>query len=301
MRDDSLLRRGALVAGAAAAVVLAALGWRAISREPEADLDAPPAVADPAADDALVLAADAGVERRRSAGDWAPASVLDELHVTDSIRTGAGATAEIALGRGARVTLAERSEVTVRELTAAALRLGIDRGRIGVDFRPDGTRLLRVEDASGTVSAIGTAGRFGFLALRGGLAVASSEGRMTVESGGKSVAVQEGSETVAWRGAAPLPPRPIPREVVLRVARKLGERRASLCAVLQVDVSAEVTVDGSPVEVAPDGTVAVRREGTRRRDVLVAVRHASGLVDRQVVPCRREGDVSDLEVRWNAR
>lgn len=301
MRDDSRLRRFVLAAGAAALVVLAVLVWRASSHEPEAELETPPAADAQRDDDALVLAADQGVERRSAAG-WAPAREGDALHVTDTIRTGAGSTAEIALGRGARVTLAERSEVTVRELTTAALRLGINRGRIGVDFRPDGTRLLRVEDASGAVSAVGAAGRYGFVAVGSGLAVASTEGRVTVESAGKAVAVPAGTETVAWRGSAPLPPRPIPREVVLRVARKLDERRASVCAVLNVDVTAEVTVDGDPVEVAPDGTVVVRREvGARRRDVVVDVRLASGLVDRQVVHCHREGDVSDLEVKWNAR
>lgn len=300
MRDDRRLRRGALTVGVLAAGVLAVLAGRTIWQEPEADLEPPPAP-DAAADDALVVAAAPGVERRTADG-WSATREGEALYVTDTIRTGAGSTAEIALGRGARVTLAERSEVTVRELTAAALRLGLARGRIGVDFRPDGTRLLRVEDSSGTISAIGSSGRFGFVALGSGLAVASIEGRVKVESAGRIVSVPEGSETVAWREAAPLEPRPIPREVVLRVARKLEERRASLCAVLQVGVASEVTVDGAPAVVAPDGTVPIRREaGTRRRDVLVAVRHASGLVDSQVVPCRKEGDVSDLEVRWNAR
>jgi len=296
MPRDARIREGVLVAAAALAIgLIAVLAWRLRPADP----DAPPAVEAP---DALVVAADPGVERR-SDGAWAETRKGDSLHVTDSIRTGGGSTAELALGRGARVVLAERSEVTVRELTAALLRVGLVQGRISVDLRPDGTRVLRVEDRTGGVAARGSAGRFGVLARGEGLAVASSEGRVTVESGGAAVEVPGGAETIAWRGAAPLPSRPIPREVVLRVARRLEERRQAVCTVLQVDAASELTVNGASVEVPADGRVVVTQPPHgRRRDVEVVVRHAGGLVERKVLPCwEGEGEVSDLEVRWNAR
>jgi len=295
MPDGGRTRRLGLAAAALAIVAVAAYAWRPRPREA-----APPPAA--ARNDALVLAADPGVERS-SAGGWTPARPGDALGVTDSVRTGGGSTAEIELGRGSRVTLAESSEVTVRELTAAAHRVGLVRGRIGVDHRPDGTRVLRVEDQSGAVAASGSAGRFGFVAAAGGLGIAATEGQLTVESGGTAVVVPTGTETVAWRGAAPLPPRPIPREVVLHVARLLEQRRASVCLVLNVDVASELSVNGAATEIPRDGVVVVRLPpGARRRGADVVVRHATGLVERQKLPCSEdEGEVSDLEVRWNAR
>lgn len=293
-------RPAALAAATLAIVVTAtagAIAWRL--RPPEPDAPPPPAAA---RQDATVVSADAGVERTVPDG-WTRARAGDVLRVTDSIRTSAGSTAEVALGRDSRVTLQERSAVTVRELNAAVHRVGVLRGRIGVDHRPDGTRVLRVEDQSGAVVATG-AGRFGVVASGDALAVASAEGQLTVESGGATVHVPAGEETVAWRGLAPLPPRPIPRDVVLRVARVLEERRSSLCAVLQVDVASELTVNGAPVPIPADGGVPIRLAGRERsRGAEVVVRHASGIVERRSVRCQegKEGEVSHLEVRWNDR
>jgi hypothetical protein len=297
MADDLRTRRIALAAASLAILAIAAAAWRLRSVDAE-----PPARA--VSQDATVVSADAGVERSAGAG-WTPARAGDALRVTDSIRTASGSTAEIALGRGSRVVLQERSEVTVRELTAAVHRVGVLRGRIAVDHRPDGTRVLRVEDQSGAVAATGGAGRFGIVAAGDGLAVASAEGQLTVESGGAAVRVPAGAETVAHPGLPPLPPRPIPRDVVLRVARLLGERRATVCALLRVDVASELTVNGAPVDVPSDGNVVVRLPARlRARGAEVMVRHATGIVERRTVACQRqekEGEVSDLEVRWHDR
>lgn len=299
MADDVRTRRIGLAVAPLAILAVAAVVWRIIP----SDVDVPPRAPE-APQDATVVSADPGVERGGAAG-WRPASAGDTLRVTDSIRTAAGSTAEIALGRGSRVMLQERSEVTVRELTAAVHRVGVLRGRIGVDHRPDGTRVLRVEDQSGAVVASGGAGKFGVVAAGGGLAVASTEGQLTVESGGAAVRVPAGEETVAYRGLPPLPPRPIPRDVVLRVARLLQERRATVCAVLQVDVASELTVNGAAVDVPADGNVTVRLPARLRpRGADVMVRHATGIVERRSVPCaqqEKEGDVSELEVRWHGR
>lgn len=295
------LRTGRVAAAAAVlAIAGAALLWRSLRREePHAALAAAPAAA---ILDARVVAADRDVERT-APGGWTPARSGDVLRAADAIRTGTGATAEVALGRGALLTVAERSELSVQELTEAAQRVRLHRGRVGVEVSADGARVLRVEDASGAVAATMTAGRFGVVAAGTSLAVAASEGLARVESAGAAVEVPPGTQTVAWRGAAPLAPRPIPRELVLRVARQLERRRARACVVLQVDLASEVTVDGEPAEVHPDGTVIVLLPPDRRRHgAQVVVRHASGAVERRTLPCwEDEGEVSDLEVRWDER
>ncbi len=288
-----------IVLAACAAVLAAALvaAWRLASS---------PAPAMPTRDaprgerGALVVSADAGVERAASGGPWDVARAGDMLRATDSIRTSARAKAEIALGPRARITLAERSEVTVREIDDAVQRLGLLRGRIGVEQTTEGPRVLRVEDASGTVAATARGGRWGAVASPGRLAVAAEEGAVRLESAGASVQVAAGMQAAAWRGLAPLPPAPVPRQVLLKVARVLESRRTHACAEVRVDVASEVEVNGAPVEVPKDGLVAVRAED-RRRGAEVVVRHASGRVERRRVACVEEADVTDLEVRWNAR
>jgi hypothetical protein len=243
------------------------------------------------------------VQRSVGAGVWAAARPGDALAVADSIRTGARGTAEIALGRGARVTVSQQTEITVRELTAAVQRVGLLRGRIGVAVDADGTRIVRVEDGSGQIHVSAAAGRVGVLARPGSLAVAAEQGRAVLSSSGAEVEVPAGHQSTAWRGSPPSAPAPVPRALLMRVVRAIDARRASLCSVQQVDPAAEVTVDGEPVETPPDGRLALRvpRDG-RSRGVELVLRSASGAVERHHVPCwDDEAEVSDMKVRWNVR
>jgi hypothetical protein len=118
-----------------------------------------------------------------------------------------------------------------------------------------------------------------------------------------AVDVGAGTQSAAWRGAAPLAPRPVSAAVLLRVAHALAELRRDACARLQVDVASEVEVNGDRVPVGRDGRVLVRVPGQRRRNpVEVVVRHVTGAVERRRVRCVEEAaEVKALEVRWDAR
>ena len=277
------IRRVVLVAAAAAAV-LATVRWWPASRAPGAAVPAAPRggrrrhrLGRPAASSAPC-----------DGGAWTPARAGDALGLADAIRTGKGGTAEVSLGRGTSLVVDERSEVTVRELNAVAQKIRLVRGRIGVEHRRDGTRVLRVEDGSGTILASSEGGRWSAVASRGSLAVAAHDGAVRLESAGVAVDVPRGSESAAWRGAAPLPARPIPPAVLLRFAHALADRRRSVCAALQVDVASEVRVNGDPVAVAPDGRVVVRVPEERRGyPVEVEVRHAGGAVGASASAARR--------------
>ncbi len=251
---------------------------------------------------AVVVAAATGVQRSAGSG-WVKAKPGDGLRVADSIRTGTAGTAEIVLARGASVTVAERSELTVRELTAAVQRLGVARGRIAVDVKPDALRILRIEDRSGTIFASASGGRWHVVATPRGLGVAVEDGDVRVESAGAAVDVSAGSESAAWRGATPLPPAPIPHDLVLRPAREAENRRSGICAVLQTDVASEVTVNGEPADVRADGTVTIRvPPRARRRGADVVVRHATGTVERKTIPCSDGGaKAGNAEARSNGR
>ncbi len=283
---------------AAAAVVVGlvvALLW---SRRTSRPSEGPAAAETGPRDGAYLLTASTDVQR--SAGPrWVKARPGDELRPSDSIRTGPDGTARIALGSGGTVTLAERSELTVREFTAAVQRLGVGRGRMGVDLRPDDLRILRAEDRSGTIFASSTRGRWHVVATPRGLGVAAENGDVRVESGGAAVDVPAGSESAAWRGATPLPPAPIPSELVVRLAPGSDKRRARVCAVLETDVASEVVVDGDPVEVRADGGVTVLLPPrARRREADVVVRHATGKVERRTIACGEGGvELKNVDVR----
>jgi hypothetical protein len=291
-------RPRAVIAAVVAIVIAGAMVIRAARPGPAS---APAAAARSA--DAVVVAADVGVERTVAGGAWAPARAGDTLAVADSIRTEAGGSAELQLGRGSRVTVAQRTEITVRELTAAVQRIGLVRGRIGVDVEADGTRVLRVEDASGDMRVTAAGGRLGVVAGPTSLAVVAQEGAAVLESAGAAVDVPAGHAATAWRGLRPVAPAPVPRELLRRVVVAMEERRASVCNVVQVDVAAEVVVNGERVETPPDGRLVLRvPPGSRRRRAELVIRHAGGRVERQLLPCwQDEADVSDLEVRWEGR
>jgi hypothetical protein len=292
-------QRGAVVfASVVAAVAAGAMVLRAALPAP---VPAPQAPA-PAgrAGDALVVSADEGVQRTVGGG-WAAVRAGDTLAVADSIRTGDRGSAELELGRGSRVTVAQRTEVTVRELTAAVQRIGLVRGRVGVNVAPDGTRVLRVEDAAGQMSVTATGGRLGVVAAPSSLAVVAQEGGAVLESAGASVAVPAGHQATAWRGVAPVAPTPVPKQLLLRVVRAMDAKRATVCNVVQVDVAAEVLVNGEPVDTPSDGKIVLRVPPRgRRRSAELLIRDATGREERQQVPCwQDEADVSDLEVRWD--
>jgi hypothetical protein len=291
------------VAAALLAAVTLACGAREVAPAPPrapAPAAAPAPPPEPALA-ALVLSAGDDVERTR-AGEWARALAGDALAVADSIRTGRASTAEVQLGRGARVTVSPRTEVTVRELTAAVQRIGLLRGRVAVDVERDGTRVVRVEDASGALRVTSSGGRIGVVAAPDSLAIVAEDGGATLESAGGAVEVPPGHQSAAWLGRAPVAPAPIPRALLMRVVEAVEARSAGVCDVVRVDVAAEVLVDGAPVKTPADGRLVLRAPPRgRRRHVELVVRHAGGKVDRRTVPCGDDADVSDLEVRWDDR
>jgi hypothetical protein len=292
-------RRTALLAVAAVAAIAYVSWWAAT---------APPYVAAAAPGvppHAVVVSAGTRVERSAGDGGWTAARVGDALGPADAIRTAQGDKAELSLGRGTTVVVDERSEVVLRELAPAGHRIRLLRGRVDLDHRfRDGARTVRVEDASGTILATSGGGRWSAVASPDALAVTAVEGAVRLESAGAAVEVPAGTQSAAWRGVAPIAPaRPVPRAVVLRVARELADRRKDACASLQVDVASEVEVNGESVPVDREGRVVVMvPEARHRLPVDVVVRHVTGAVERRRIDCVEDAaDVKALEVRWNDR
>jgi hypothetical protein len=301
------------VGGAAIVAAVVALAWlvfqRAVYEPPRRP--APLAVAaperaaqlapEPPAPPVAVVTVVGSVERSGPDGRWTAVAAGDRLELDASLRTGAAAHADLAVGAGSRVVVAERSQLAVREVTATVHRLRLSRGRVAVDHAADGARVLRIEDASGRRVVESRAGRFSVLASGATLTVATEAGSATLAAAGAVVDVPAGQHAVAAAGPPSAAAR-IPVALLLKVADAARRAGDDLCASVDGRASpgAEVTVDGRPAPVDAEGRFSVV---VRRRRGLTAVRaetrDASGRTATREVPCREEEEnVDGLSVRW---
>jgi len=248
-----------------------------------------------------VLAVSGTVERSSSLGTWGPVATGDQLAAEDSIRTGASSTAELGLGERSRMRVAEASRITVREVTTAAHRFRLARGRIAVDYGEGQERRLRVEDEAGRAVETEQA-RFGVLANGAMLAVATETGSVTLRGGGAAVNVGVGQQSAARGDLPPSRPEPIPSTLLLKLASAAANLDRDDCAAVTGAASpaSSIAIDAQPVQLATGGRFAVR---VRRRHgqaaALVTVTDALGRTAQRAVPCREtEPHVNDLSLRW---
>ncbi|WNG48027.1 FecR domain-containing protein [Archangium minus] len=236
---------------------------------------------------------------------WKALSVGDELAPDDSVRTSPGARVDLWVGdEASRLSISERSEVQVGEVTSSVHSIRLARGRVDVDYRGKEGRVLRVQSENGTVAETREA-RFTMLRHGAVVAVAMRGGSVNLSSAGVTVQVGAGQQSVVFDGAKPLAPEPIPLEVLLKVAAKASANEA-LCVSLtgKVRVGTEVFVEGEPTEVAQDGSFrkdVPRLEGLSQ--VKVVAREPSGEISEMMLACRprvsiRPPRTETVKFRW---
>jgi hypothetical protein len=288
-----------VVLGLGLAVVFSAAGWIVFEHFVEASsrevaTGAPPVAASPQPPPAVVpdvraiVTGVVGMVERTAGKDWVEVRIGDVLELDDSIRTGVGARAELQVGdESSRLSIPERSEVRIGEVTRAAHAFQLARGRIDVDYRGQGERVLRVRSGEDAVAETREAR---FTMLRGGtmVAVATRGGSVWLSAAGGSVEVGAGYQSVVFDGAQPLAAEPIPVEVLLKVAAQAAVKD-TLCASLsgQVRPGTEVFVEDEPAEVLRDGTFRMdvpQRAGLSR--VRVWAREPGGSTRETLLACR---------------
>jgi len=298
-------RLPAQIAGLIVAVLLLALlVFRFGVYEPPRPPAPPPvkAAAQEAPLQAKVLTVEGEVERGRAGGDWSALQAGQTVHTDDLLRTGAHGHTDLSIGQKSRVSIGESSEVSIRELTDMVHRFRLTRGRMAADYDPEGERVLRVEDGAGDAVVEARAARFSLLSTGTGIAVATSRGSVELSARRSTVQVAAGEQSFAPRGTAPLPPTPIPTALLLKVANALAGASSTVCA--EVDgtaaPSAEVTVDGQPLEVGADGHFHQSVPRARgKRTVLVAIRDPSGREKTHTLPCSpAPAAIDDMAIRW---
>jgi hypothetical protein len=261
------------------------------------------AVAQPdeeAPEEARVVAIEGKVERAIRGGPWEPLTVGQTLSAAESLRTGAAAHADLAIGADAKMTVAESSQLTVSELTRAVHRLRLTRGRLAVSYGRSGERVLRIEDESGSAVAETRGATFSVLSNGQALAVATQTGTVNLTAADTGVTVGAGQQSTAFAGLPPSAAEPIPTQVLLKLAAS-GKR--AQCAEIAGTASraAEVRVDGERVPLSADGTFRVAvaaRPGLSA--VRVSTRDVEGRTREELVKCRvpraPTEDVDDLRI-----
>jgi hypothetical protein len=310
-----------VVLGLALVALIAGVGWVVHEHfvapppaPPPAVRETPPvaarvAVSGPVEPEGLkvkVTDVEGSVERGQGAA-WRPLRVGDELAGSESIRALAGARAELRVGaEDSQLSVLEGSEVQVEEVSPTVHAFRLKRGRVKVDYAPREERVLRVHGADGTVAETRGAR---FTVLRSGIAVAvaTEEGAVNLTAAGTSVRVAAGEQSIAQDGESPSAPVPIPREVLLRVARRQGGGTA--CATLkgQVRPGTEVFIDGAPAQVSREGHFVVHVARTQGQDsVRVEAHEPGGSVKKQLIAClpaRAKGrsgeDAATVKFDWD--
>ncbi len=298
----------------AIALVLAVVGaaWLlfrgTLYRPAPAAAASPHAAAEPRIDEAIVVAVAGDVVRLSPNGGTSVLAVGQRLRAEDSVRTGRGGHTDLQLGARSRLTVAEGTQLTIREVTEKLHRVRLTRGRIAVDYQADGARLLRIESADGSAVAETQGARFGVLSTGTAVAIATETGAVNLTSQQKTVEVRAGTQSIAVAGKPPSGAEPIPAKLLLKLADAVVvQDREALCADVDgtAPPGAEVLVDGAPAAVADDGRFRVRVPAAPgKTSVTVAVRDAGGRETTRTVPCGSGGAaarIKDFAIRWRKR
>jgi FecR protein len=257
---------------------------------------------------AVVTAAVGPVQRSTGRGEFEPVAAGDKLRADDAIRTGRGGRADLRIGDKSELSVAEQSQVSIRELTRAVHRFKLERGRLSVDYKADGLRVLRVEnEASGSVAEAYSA-RFSVLSTGATIAVATETGSVDLRAADHAVTISAGRQARAQAGAPPTVPEEIPVRLLLKVAGAGGPEQRGLCARLEgmAQPGSQLFIDGVPAEVGSDGrfSVPVPRGPPEKKAVLVALRDVTGRERQKTVPCAGEtpeSAIRDLAIRWRSK
>lgn len=247
------------------------------------------------------LSVSSPAERGRHGGDWTPLQTGSELRADEEIRTGPGGGAELSAGERARIKIAERTQLSVRELREDLHRYRLARGRVLVDYEADGERAVRIEGEGGTAAE---ARRARFAVASDGLvfAVATETGRVDLSAAGASMTVEAGRQAAARGGGPPSVGRPVPTEVLLAVAAagRAGPGARCLDTTGRADPDAFVTIDGVQVPVDGRGRFPIRVDRVGGDPVEIVATLPDGRTATRSVPCARpdEARVRDIEVRW---
>ncbi len=238
-------------------------------------------------------------------GDWRRIESGERLAEEDAVRTERSARVELRVGDRSTVEVAEEAELRVREISRSVQRLGLMRGRVSVDYRDDGERVLRVESDDGSAVAETRGGSFSVLNTGETVAVATETGSVDFSAAGESVEVGAGEQSVA-AGGSPSRPRAIASDVMLRVVDPGCRVQRETFIVIRGRTSpgSRVRANDTPAEVDASGRFAVRVPlEVGRNTIVVTTEDALGRSKRRRFPCVKVdpgAPIKKVEIEWGA-
>jgi hypothetical protein len=244
----------------------------------------------------LLSAAKGEVEVKRGAA-WQRLAAGSRLDRDDVIRTAGGSAATVSI-EDIEVQLQASTEVSLRELTATASRVRLERGRLGASVASDRV-VLKVESSGSSAVAEARRGRFAvFTDGKGLVAVTATAGEVKLASSGGDALLGAGERAVVVKDAAPHR-EAVPASVFLKV--KWPEVATNAKAVVvrgRADIGAAVAINGQPAEVGADGTftatVAVAR-GPNDLEVVATDLGGRSAAARGVVQVQRSAPRIEVE------
>jgi hypothetical protein len=253
----------------------------------------------------VVVEVNGKVERRSERGPWQPARIGDNLGRMELIRTGEGA-AKLQVGERSRLTVQRSSELSVREITDVTHRFRLEQGRLSVDYREDGKRVIQIEGKGGKTVARAKAARFSVLGTGKTVAVATETGVVDLSSAGSTVKVAEGQQSVVVESKPPAPPSSIPKEVALKVARASVPSSRSYTILRGITQPGNrVLLEGRPIAVDDRGRFSVKvplKPGTN--SIELTTEDASGRRKRRnfrYFAVSSASPVKDVKVTWGKK
>ena len=259
-------------------------------------------------EEAVVVSVTGSVERARGSGEWSMLAAGDRLQADESIRTAMGARAHLRIGDQGNLAVTESTQVTIRELTRAVHRFRLDRGRLAVDYKPDGERVLKIEGEGAGAVAETHGARFSVLSTGSTVAVATELGSVKLRGAQGEVVVAGGQAATVHSGESPNAPdaiAPVPVPLLLKVAGTIATDDEKLCTRVSGSAGsgAEVLVDGLPVKLDREGrfSINVPRTPKDKERVLVAMRDAAGREQSRAVPCDPlDPRIRHVGIDWDA-
>ncbi|MDJ0765243.1 MAG: FecR domain-containing protein [Myxococcota bacterium] len=229
-------------------------------------------------------------------------SVGESLTTDDRVKTGDNSRLMLRFGEKSKIELAERGELSVGSVSPDDRRFKLYQGRITVELEKS-DQSLRVENSDGSVVAQSEEGIFTVLNTGTTVAVATRTGSVDLSSGGETVAVTSGQQSVAARGI-PSKPAPIPADVMLRVVdpgcRVQRERHVVLRG--RTTPGSALSANGTPVELREDGRFSVRVPlKIGKNNIAVVTEDPAGRRAQKTFPCITvdpSAPIREINIKW---
>lgn len=255
----------------------------------------------------VVLSAKGIVERRNPNADrWTLVEKGDEIRPDDSIKTNKDAVARLSIDEKSEVELKEKSEI---RFAASALRqatITLAAGQMAVDYEQNNSVSLKITTSDGSTVAQTNGGSFSIQNVDGAVALATQQGSVELTAANDTVTVEEGQYTNVLPGHSPQRVRPIPLEVMLKVAghSRLVKDKSYIKVQGQADSGANVRINGKPARVLADGRFSSRvslKPGKNRIHIVSLTPWGRVEKELPLVTMTRMGEAEEADVRWGAQ